>query len=126
MAQINNARAVVMEAIEEYLKNLAINELSWINKALNAPEKAKTRQTTKAWNAEGSPLNMRLGTGLPFMNSHGSMIRSAVIVKEATKIDSKMLVLIGGCGWTEFDFTTIFILSLLPRNKNVWWPMANL
>ncbi|GMP53468.1 hypothetical protein CsSME_00018917 [Camellia sinensis var. sinensis] len=55
MAQINKARADVMEAIEEYLENLAINEVSWINNALNVPAKAKTWQTRRRGTRRGVP-----------------------------------------------------------------------
>lgn len=101
MAQSNKEKANVMEATEEYSQNLTRKELSFINNALREPAKAKTRHTTNAWKVEGSPANMRVGTGLPLMNSHGIIKRSVVIVNEATKINSKTLVWIGGM---ELDF----------------------
>ena len=67
IAQSSKERAEVMEAMEENSQSLAKKDVSWINKALKAPEKAKMRETTKAWKVEGSPLNMMVGTGLPSM-----------------------------------------------------------
>ncbi|CAL5336189.1 unnamed protein product [Camellia sinensis] len=127
MAQSNKQRANVMEAMEEYSQNLTRKELSLSNNALREPAKAKTRHTTNAWKVEGSPANMRVGTGLPLMNSHGIIKRSVVIVKDATNIDSKILVWIG---WTEFNFNpslraprtadTILAISC-GVDKLFWW-----
>ncbi|KAI8012003.1 hypothetical protein LOK49_LG06G01027 [Camellia lanceoleosa] len=99
MAQSNKDRADAMKAMEEYSQSLARNEVSWISNALNEPVKEKIKHTTNAWKVEGSPLNMTVGTGLSSMYSHGSMRRAMTIVKDATNIDSSMLV----C-WTEFNF----------------------
>ncbi|GMP53442.1 hypothetical protein CsSME_00018894 [Camellia sinensis var. sinensis] len=96
MVQSKIERADVMEAMEEYSQNLASKDVSWISNALNEPEKEKTRHTTKAWNVVGRPLKKTVGTGLPSMYSNGIIKRSVVIVKEATKINSKTLVWIGG------------------------------
>ncbi|CAL5390928.1 unnamed protein product [Camellia sinensis] len=101
MAKSNKDRADAMKAMEEYSQRLAGNEVSWINNAPNEPVKEKIKHTTNAWKVEGSPLNMTVGTGLSSMYSHGSMRRTMTIVKDATNIDSNMLVLI--C-WTEFNF----------------------
>ncbi|CAL5393777.1 unnamed protein product [Camellia sinensis] len=101
MAKSNKDRADAMKAMEEYSQSLAGNEVSWINNAPSEPVKEKIKHTTNAWKVEGSPLNMTVGTGLSSMYSHGSMRRTMTIVKDATNIDSNMLVLI--C-WTEFSF----------------------
>ncbi|KAI8012632.1 hypothetical protein LOK49_LG06G01016 [Camellia lanceoleosa] len=86
-----------MEAMEVYSQNLASKDVSWIGNALNEPKKEKTRHTTKAWNVvgRGRPLKKIVGTGLPSMYSNGIIKRSVVIMKEATKINSKTLVWIG-------------------------------
>ncbi|KAI8011998.1 hypothetical protein LOK49_LG06G01020 [Camellia lanceoleosa] len=91
-AQSNKAKAEVIQAIEEYSQNLAKKCISWINNPLKEPVKAKTRHTTNAWKVDGSPLNMTTGIGLPSLYSHGSTRRTMTIVKDATNIDSNMLV----------------------------------
>lgn len=57
--------AEAMDAME----NLATMGLLGINKALNAPEKAKTIDMIKAWKVEGRPLKSTVGTGVPFISS---------------------------------------------------------
>ncbi|KAI8011587.1 hypothetical protein LOK49_LG06G01018 [Camellia lanceoleosa] len=101
MAQSNKDRADAMKAMEENSQNLARNEVSWINNALNEPVNEKIKHTTNAWKVEDSPLNMTVGTGLSSMYSHGSKRRNMTVVKDATNIDSNMLVLVF---WTEINF----------------------
>ncbi|KAI8011180.1 hypothetical protein LOK49_LG06G01049 [Camellia lanceoleosa] len=64
-----------MEATREHAKNLESNEKSWINSELNAKLKEKMTETRKQWKVEGRPLKMIVGTGLPLMYSHGTMMR---------------------------------------------------
>ncbi|GMP53411.1 hypothetical protein CsSME_00018868 [Camellia sinensis var. sinensis] len=101
MVQSKRERADVMEAMEVYSQNLASKDVSWISNALNEPEKEKTRHTTKAWNVVGRPLKKIVGTGLPSMYSNGIIKRSVVIMKEATKINSRTL---GWIGDMELNF----------------------